>query len=139
MTEPVTLLRSPGRPDEPITRSDFARLMAQVELIAKLLPPRARRGLTEKTKNQHRRTIELFFGGRCPCCGRRPVSGPKRGEFDHFTDNRNRNGARDTWLICVECHQGFSRGSLDRDEHRTFFDAYQRRRKLTNSELPRLL
>ena len=121
-----------------MTRGDFARLTAQVELILRQLPSGARRGLTEKTKSQHRKTIELFFGGKCPCCGRCSVFGPKRGEFDHFTDNRNRNGSRDTWLICTECHDGFTRGSLRRDEHRTLFDAYQWRRRQANSELPGL-
>ena len=124
--------------EAPVTRSDFARLEARLELIAKRLPSEARRSLTEKTKFQHRRTVELFFGMKCPCCGRRDVFGPKQGEFDHFTDNHNRNGARDTWLICVECHDGFTRGTLRRDEHRTLFDAYQWRRRQANSELPGL-
>ena len=136
MTEPKTLVPFP-RSDEPVSRSDFARLEARVELILKQLPTRARKGLSEKTKRQHRRTIEQFFNRKCPCCGRREVLGTGEGEFDHFTDNRNRNGPHDTWLICIECHDGFSRGSMRRDEYRTLFDAYQWRRRQENSEFPR--
>ena len=135
MTEARTLLPFPAM-DEPVTRSDFARLFAEIELIKKQLPPRPRKGLSEKTKHHHRRTIEQFFGGKCPCCASREVLAPRQGEFDHFTDNRNRNGAQDTWLICVECHDGFSRGSLRRDAHRTLFEAYQWRRRQANAEFP---
>jgi hypothetical protein len=39
-------------------------------------------------------------------------------------------------LICIECHDGFSRGSMRRDEHRPLFDAYQIRRRQENSEFP---
>ena len=119
---------------DPVTRSDFALLMVKVELIARQLPSKGRKGLSKKTKHQHRRTVEFFYGAKCPCCQRREVSAPNNGEFDHFTDNRNRNGARDTWLICTECHDGFSHGSLRRDEYRVLFDAYQWRRRQANGE-----
>jgi hypothetical protein len=121
-----------------VTRGDLARLEAKLDLFTKRLPPPARRGLTEKTKNEHRKTIEQYFGGNCPCCGKRGVLGSRRGEFDHFTDNRNRNGAHETWLICVECHESFSRGLLRRDEHRTHFDFYQIRLREANCKLPGL-
>ena len=140
MMKPVNLVAVPFLVDEPVTRGDIARVMAKLELIEKRLPPPARRGLNDETKRHHVRTIERFFGGRCPCCGDAKVyeTGITFGEYDHFTDNRSKHGPHETWLICVACHNGFSRGLRRRDEARTPFDYYQWRRGQANCELPGL-
>jgi hypothetical protein len=113
----------------------IAEMRAMLELLVRQRQPQPRRGLSEKTKHQHRRTVEMFYAGKCPCCGREPVLEPGRGQFDHFTDNPNKNAARDTWLICVKCHDAFTRGFKRRDHVRTLFDAYQMRREQAIDEM----
>lgn len=90
-----------------------------------------RRDLTIDTKRRHLETVAHFFGGMCPCCGAvRIVADGERlpgSHFDHWTDNAEKCGARDTWLICAGCNMGFSSGKLLRDNCRIWFDAFQKR------------
>lgn len=94
-----------------------------------------------ETKRQFSETIVRFYGGLlCPCCADRPVllpDGTVVGQYDHWTDNRSKNGAHEMWLVCAPCNKAFEHRDLDRANCRSDFDKFQKyRRKVLSDRQP---
>lgn len=115
---------------------DIMKLMADMPatiaaaVVAELRGTK-RKDLKIDIKRKHLSTVAHFYNGMCPCC--HDVQIVTDGErlpgshFDHWTDNAEKCGARDTWLVCAGCNMGFQSGKLLRDNCRIWFDAFQKR------------
>lgn len=118
----------------------FNRLDERLSTLEKRLPKREKI-ISDATKQQHIDAVK-FMGGRCPCCSKNElfISEPlsKHGQFDHFFTNQYPS-VDYTWLICIECHDNFTRNRYTRDQYAPEFNAYHNRRRRLPGAQTRLL
>ena len=112
-------------------QDEIRKGQAEILKMLKWEAGRKRKPLTELTKRHHLSACRQL-GGMCPCCGTNPVvnqDGTKvdLAEYDHAY-GPNVNDVHHTWLICGDCHDGFTYGRIGRMERRDEFAAYQRKR-----------
>jgi hypothetical protein len=106
--------------------------LTRVEMA--VLAQQNRKNLKPETKRQHNATVIAHYNRRCPCCSESVVvlqDGTIKGQYDHWTDCPGKNGPHETWLVCSPCNSGFQTRRIDRQDFRSEFDVYQKRRKQT--------
>lgn len=116
----------------PATRADINRLEALTKKLLDTTRPH-RRLVTAETKAIHVRTVDVFFGGMCPCCAEVKIvidgQRTKASNIDHWSDNPSKASPHETWLICERCNADFSHGKRAREDFMTEWNMFQKRRK----------
>lgn len=99
-------------------QDDMADIKARLENI----DVSARRNVSPKTRNTHRRVLKEIFDNRCPLCGD-PIKGTP--EIGHFFGPRW-NKRSETWPLCRDCHRRLTHKCLPRTgDVRVCFEHYQ--------------
>lgn len=118
-----------------VRATDFSRVLERLDRMAQDLTeikdslPLRRRKLSRATKRAHIGCILAWYEGRCPCCRETPIVSPNGSTLpacqeEHFV-NRHENALDKTWLVCQDCNQGKSAGTVAHADVETLFRAYQ--------------